>query len=92
MNNTELVRRFRPQSSPRDTPGTTARGLCPCCGHQVRIELNKAYLDAKEAAAYLGVCLDSVYRYRQAGKLPGKKLGGKVLFRLADLNNLGEAS
>lgn len=50
------------------------------------------FLDAKEAASYLGIPLRSLYQYVQQGLLPSYKLGRHRLFRRHELVSALQAS
>jgi excisionase family DNA binding protein len=43
------------------------------------------YLNAREAAQYLGVSRACVYRWAEEGRLPHYKVGGILRFKLAEL-------
>ena len=43
------------------------------------------YLRADEAAAYLRVCRDTVYRLARAGQIPAVRVGGQWRFHKRDL-------
>jgi len=48
--------------------------------------MEKATLTAKEAANYLGVSLDLIYKYSTYGNLPCIRVGKRKLFRTESLN------
>lgn len=48
---------------------------------------DQGFVDAKEAAAFLGIPLRSLYQYVQRGLLPSYKLGRHRLFRRHELLN-----
>lgn len=50
------------------------------------------FVDSKEAAAFLGIPLRSLYQYVQRGLLPSYKLGRHRLFRRHELVNTLRAS
>lgn len=53
-------------------------------------EINKINFSFEEAAKYLGVSVSSVKRLRENGELKCSKLGNRVLFRKARLDELLE--
>ena len=51
-----------------------------------RYGMPTAVLDAVEAAAYLAVTKDQVYRLVRSGELPHTRVGKSIRFRVADLD------
>ncbi len=49
-------------------------------------DLSTAILDAREAAAYLAVNIETLYRMDRAGGLPHTRVGRALRFRLVDLD------
>jgi excisionase family DNA binding protein len=54
-------------------------------------EINKINFSFEEAAKYLGVSVSSVKRLRENGELKCSRLGKRVLFRKARLDELLES-
>ena len=54
-------------------------------------EINKINFSLEEAAKYLGVSVSSVKRLRENGELKCSRLGKRVLFRKARLDELLES-
>lgn len=54
-------------------------------------EINKINFSFEEAAEYLGVSVSSVKRLRENGELKCSRLGKRVLFRKARLDELLES-
>lgn len=54
-------------------------------GNEIEPEDHNGFIDAKEAAAFLGIPLRSLYQYVQKGLLPSYKLGRHLLFRRPEL-------
>lgn len=52
------------------------------------VDMADRYLDAKEAAAYLGMSLNTFdkYRYNTKVKIKGHKLDGKIWYKKSDLD------
>ena len=54
-------------------------------------EINKINFSFEEAAKYLGVSVSSIKRLRENGELKCSRLGKRVLFRKARLDELLES-
>lgn len=46
----------------------------------------KDILDLREAAKYLGICPDTLYKYASEHTIPAFKLGNRWRFRVSDIN------
>jgi len=50
------------------------------------INVNKLYMTVKEVATMLGIPPSTVRLYARTGKLPGRKIGRKWLFRIDEVH------
>lgn len=50
-----------------------------------KVESGERLLNVRETAALLNVGRQTIFNWRSQGKIPYTKLGGRLLFRLADL-------
>jgi len=66
------------------TPRTPQKVLPPT-REETRSSVDQGFVDAKEAAAFLGIPLRSLYQYVRQGLLPSYKLGRHRLFRRFEL-------
>lgn len=53
-------------------------------------ELEKTWLNIREASAYLGLSSWTLRRYKDSGMMPFYKVGGTILFAKHDLDRLVE--
>jgi excisionase family DNA binding protein len=55
------------------------------------INTHTQVLDIKEAAEYLRMSKETMYRWVRLGKMPGKRMGGRWRFRLDELEQFASS-
>ncbi|MBN8707787.1 MAG: helix-turn-helix domain-containing protein [Verrucomicrobia bacterium] len=60
--------------------------------NEIQSAEDRGFIDAKEAATFLGIPLRSLHQYVQQGLLPSYKLGRHRLFRRQELLNVLQAT
>lgn len=57
-----------------------------------KVESGERLLNVRETAALLNVGPQTIFNWRSQGKIPYTKLGGRLLFRLSDLQEFIKAN
>ncbi|MBD3320419.1 MAG: helix-turn-helix domain-containing protein [Chitinivibrionales bacterium] len=50
------------------------------------------YVDVKKVSEYLGICEMTIYSWRYKGIIPSYKVGGKVAFRLSEIEKFMQSN